>query len=129
MVMTPEVQQAIAELQETWQECPITTREDDEGGAFVIMEQIALFPPYTQATTWAGFRLVFQYPYADVYPHFIRGDLSRTDGRALGEAMTQTAFEGRAAIQISRRTTNYHADLQTAAIKLHKVLEWLRTRP
>ena len=88
MAITTEVQQAIAELQETWPDAAIATREDGEGGAFVIMDDVALFPPYAQTSTWVGFRLVFQYPYADVYPHFVRGDLSRSDGKALGEAMT-----------------------------------------
>ena len=126
--MTPEVERAIAELEETWPDCAMAVRPDDEGGAFVIIESIPLFPPYAQEASWFGFRLSFQYPYADVYPHFVRGDLTRADGRPLGEAMTLNSFEGRPAIQLSRRTKKYEPELQTAAIKLHKVIEWMRTR-
>lgn len=127
--MTPEVQQAISELRETWPASEITVKPDPQGGALVIVETVALFPPYSQESTWVGFLLSFQYPYADVYPHFVRGDLSRSDGKTLGEAMTATTFDGRPAIQISRRSNRHEPAFQTAAIKLHKILEWLRTRP
>lgn len=127
--MTPEVEHAIAELRETWPESAVTVRPDEEGGAYVIVERVLLGSPYAQEDSWVGFRIGFQYPYADVYPHFVRGDLSRADGKALGEAMTVTTFEGRPAIQVSRRTNRHEPALQTAAIKLHKVLKWILSRP
>ena len=127
--MTPEVEHAIAELRETWPDTEITMKPDPQGGALVVLETVPLFPPYVQATSWFGFLLSFQYPYADVYPHFVRGDLSRSDGKPLGEAMTVTTFDGRPAIQVSRRSNRHEPEFQTAAIKLHKILEWMRTRP
>jgi hypothetical protein len=127
--MTPEVERAIAELKETWPEAIVTVTPDAQGGALVIVEDVPLFPPYTQQSTWVGFLLSFQYPYADVYPHFVRRDLTRSDGKPLGDAMTAATFAGRPAIQVSRRSNRHEPDFQTAAIKLHKVLEWLRTRP
>jgi hypothetical protein len=127
--MTPEVEHAIAELKETWPDTTVTIRPDTQGGALVILEDVPLFPPYAQASTWVGFQLSFQYPYADVYPHFVRGDLQRSDGKPLGEALTPATFDGRPAIQVSRRSNRHEPEFQTAAIKLHKVLEWMRTRP
>jgi hypothetical protein len=127
--MTPDVEQAIAELKETWPDSTVTARPDGQGGAVVFVENVALFPPYAQDSTWVGFLLSFQYPYADVYPHFVRPDLRRTDEKPLGEAMTAGSFDGRPAIQVSRRSNRHEPELQTAAIKLHKVLEWMRTRP
>jgi len=127
--MTPEVEHAIAELRETWPESELTVKPDPQGGALVVLETVPLFPPYAQVTSWIGFLLSFQYPYADVYPHFVRGDLARSDGKALGEAMTVTTFDGRPAIQVSRRSNRHEPEFQTAAIKLHKVLEWMKTRP
>src|SRR5439155_12426144 len=102
--MTDEVAAAIDEIRAASPDVPVAVREDGEGGAYVIIDDLQLGPPYAQTTTWLGFRLTFKYPYSDVYPLFIRGDLSRADARALGEAMTSCTFEGRAAIQISRRS-------------------------
>jgi len=39
-----------------------------------------------------------------------------------------TTFENRTAVQISRRSNRLDPATDTALIKLHKVLEWLRTR-
>ncbi len=104
-------------------------RDDGEGGAYVIVENVQLGAAYAQDTTWVGFRITFQYPYADVYPHYVRGDLTRRDGQPLGEAMSPTTFEDRPTVQISRRSNNLDPRRDTAALKLQKVLMWLRSRP
>jgi hypothetical protein len=95
----------------------------------VTVDPVELGASYVQKTTWVGFRVTFQYPYADVYPHYVRGDLARTDGRPLGEAMAPTTWEERHAIQISRRSNQLDPRRDTASMKLHKVLTWLRSRP
>ena len=41
--------------------------------------------PYEQVDTWVGFHITQGCPYADVYPHFVRPDLSRVDNKPLGE--------------------------------------------
>jgi len=127
-VLKPEVAAAIREVEQTLRASTLSTREDGQGGAYVTVENVLLGHPYVQAETWVGFHLSFQYPYADVYPHFVRGDLARTDGGPLGEAMTQGSFEGRSAIQVSRRSNKLNPATDTAAIKLAKVLEWMRNR-
>lgn len=126
--MTPAITQAIDEIQEAYPGATVTTREDGEGGAFVIVEDVELGHPYNQPTTWVGFRVTFQYPYADVYPYFVRGDLSRVDGRTLGEALSAATFESRTAIQVSRRSNRRDAAFDTAYLKLLRVMEWLRQR-
>lgn len=90
---------------------------------------IPLGPPYAQADTWIGFQITFQYPYADVYPHFTRPDLTRLDGRALGEGFGTAQFRNQPAIQISRRSNKLNPATDTATLKLLKVLQWLRTHP
>ena len=127
--MKPEVQKAIDEIKAVHTDAPLTIREDGEGGAYVIIEEIDPGPTYQQRVTWIGFRITFQYPYSDTYPHYVRGDLARVDGQALGEAMSPTTFEGRPAIQISRRSNHINPRTDTALIKLQKVLTWLATRP
>jgi hypothetical protein len=104
-------------------------RDDGEGGAYVIAEAVDPGGIYVQDQTWVGFRITFQYPYTDVYPHYVRGDLARKDGQPLGEAMAPTTFEERSAIQISRRSNHLDPRRDTAALKLQKILMWLRSRP
>jgi hypothetical protein len=129
MVLTPAVSDAIEEIRGAFADSSVEVREDGEGGAWVIVEGVPLGGPYQQPTTWVGFRVTFTYPYADVYPHFVRGDLQRIDGTPLGEATSPTTFLDRAAIQLSRRSNRRDPAIETALLKLVKVMEWLRSRP
>jgi hypothetical protein len=58
----------------------------------------------------------------------VRPDLSRIDGKALGEGLGHAQFRGQAAVQISRRSNKLNPATDTAALKLLKVLKWLRSR-
>lgn len=120
--------QAIDEIRATFPEASVTFRVDPEGGAYVTVEPVDPGVNYKERATWIGFRITFQYPYADVYPHYVGGDLARCDNGALGPGMSVTSWEGRPATQISRRSNNLVATVDTAAIKLLKVLQWLSTR-
>src|SRR6266849_5171240 len=71
--MTPEVEVAIAEIK---------AASEPQGGAYLIVQNLAIGERYIPNTTWIGFLITFQYPDADVYPHFIRGDLKRADGQS-----------------------------------------------
>jgi hypothetical protein len=126
--VTPEVEAAIAEIRRGLPDAEVVASDDGQGGAVVFVDGIPLGVPYIQDDTWFGFRIPFNIPYADVYPHFARGDLARIDGRPLGEATSASSFEGRSAIQISRRS-NRRSERETPLLKLVKVIEWLRKRP
>jgi hypothetical protein len=52
---------------------------------------------------------------------------SRTPWRGGGE-FQQVQWNGAPATQLSRRSNNRIQDLDTAAIKLNKVLAWIRSR-
>lgn len=125
--MTPEVAAAIDEIKAAFLNATVETKEDGDG-VVVLLEPIDLGELYKQRETWVGFRITFQYPYSDCYPHFVRGDLERVDGAGLGEGTSVATFEGRSAIQISRRSNKLDPSRDTALLKLHKVLTWLRTR-
>lgn len=130
--MTPEVAKGVAELRATFPNAQVTVREDGEGGAFVTIDELKFdhgCNTYIQAATWVGFKLTFQYPYSDVYPIFIRGDLVRKDGQPLGEAMSSAKWEGRGAIQVSRRSNKRDVLVDNAAIKVQKVIRWICSRP
>lgn len=140
--MTPEVQAAIDEVASTCPHERLHVAADHTGGAFLILEGVPLGSPYAQAETWVGFHVTDACPYADVYPHFVRGDLARSDGAALGEGITINhtwpdssaladagMMPSRAAAQLSRRSNKRDASgLETPALKLMKVMKWLLSR-
>ena len=123
--MKAAVQKAIDELGSTFPDAAVTVEEDGDGGAYVTLDPVSLAGPYTQTETWVGFHIGFQYPASDVYPHFVRGDLTRRDGAALGGGTSVTTHRGKPAIQISRRSNKLDPAVQTAAHKLLKVLAWM----
>lgn len=126
--MTEEVAAAVEEIRAAFAEAAVTVRGDGDGGALVVVDPVDPGPSFVQDVTWVGFHITFQYPNADVYPHFVREDLSRRDGQPLGEATSPSSFDGRPAVQLSRRSNRLNPAADTAALKLLKVLEWLRSR-
>ncbi len=126
--MTPEVKAAIQELESCFPEAEVVTTDTGDGGADVCISQIDLGSMYAQRETWLKFTISFQYPYADVYPLFVRPDLSRADGQEHGEGISLQEFKGEPAIQLSRRSNRLNPASDTAAVKVIKVLEWLRSQ-
>ena len=124
----PAVAQAIEEIRCTFEGCSLEVEADGSGGAFVVVTGVRLGCPYAQEAVWIGFQITFQYPYADVYPHFTNTELSRLDGAGLGEGFGQASFQGRPAMQISRRSNRLNPKTDTAALKLLKVVRWMRQR-
>src|SRR5690606_13951543 len=112
------------------------------GGAYVIVEGVPLGAPYAQDETWIGFHIPSTCPYADVYPHFLRPDLARRDGGALGEGLsTGHSFPDQAALKMAgtmpartgvqaslRSNLKETAGLETPLHKLLKVIQWLKSR-
>jgi hypothetical protein len=127
VALTPEVATAIEDIRAAFPDAVAQVREDGDG-VVVVLDPVDPGPAYVQRTTWIGFRITYQYPYSDVYPHFVRGDLARADGAPLGEGLTVTRFENRAAVQISRRSNRLDPATDTAVLKLTKVLHWLASR-
>jgi hypothetical protein len=139
--MTPEVAAAIEEIQRQYEGHTILVGPDKDGGACVIVENVALGQTYEQRESWIGFHITHSCPYADVYPHFARGDLSRVDkknhpqGVTTGHTFPQSGvvvdnnMPARPAVQISRRSN--HRDnasgIETPVLKLLKVLQWLNS--
>jgi hypothetical protein len=84
-------------------------------------------PRFTPAASWVGFLITFQYPRADVYPHFIDGAVVVAGGGQLPAGITAGhTWRGRSALQVSRKSNRWNAAVDTAALKLAKVIEWLR---
>jgi hypothetical protein len=127
--LTSEVELAIKELIQAFPEGKVEVEPDTDGGAWVVVHSLSVGPTYEPDKTWFGFQVTFQYPRADVYPHFVDGALHRKDGRPLGEAFSGiTEWRGRSAVQVSRASKRLDPLNDTAATKLAKVLEWVRAR-
>ena len=124
--LTPTVAKAIEEIRRTFEGCQVDVEPDGSGGAVVVVKGVPLGCPYAQATAWFGFNITCQYPYADVYPHFTNADLARSGGGSLGAGFGEASFQGSPAMQISRRSTRLNPETDTAALKLLKVVKWMK---
>ena len=124
--MLPGVARAIEEIRSSFEGCGVEAEVDGSGGAYVVVTGVRLGCPYAQEAVWIGFQITFQYPYADVYPHFTNAELARSDGGGLGAGFGLASYRGRKAMQISRRTTRLNPQTDTAALKLLKVVRWMK---
>lgn len=123
--MKIEVSTAVEELKRQFATAAFTVLEDGQGGARVFMEPVSIGPKYRPSETWLGFHIPAQYPYADIYPVFI-GNVARVDGMPFVAPVTPGhSFEGRPALQVSRRNSAAQSGLQKAAAKVLKVLDFL----
>ena len=126
--MKNEVSVAIEELQAQFEGASIASREDGQGGAFVVLEPVNLGARFEPSETWMGFHITAQYPYADIYPVFVGGDIVRVDGRPFKAPVTPNhKFEGRTALQVSRRNSSAQTGLQTAKTKILKIINFLES--
>lgn len=124
--MKVEVSTAIEELKRQFCTSALTVREDGHGGAYVVMDPVQLGEKFRPTATWVGFQIPAQYPYADIYPVFIGGDVQRANGVAFQAPVTPGhSFEGRGALQISRRSAAAQSGSQKAVAKILKVLDFL----
>jgi hypothetical protein len=124
--MKVEVAAGIEELRRQFATASIIVREDGQGGAFVVMEPMELGSKYRPTTTWLGFHIPAQYPYADIYPVFIGAEVARADGAPFVAPITPGHhFEGKAAIQVSRRNSAATNGAQRAPVRILKILDYL----
>jgi len=124
--MKAEVATGVEELRRQFGASAVSAREDGQGGVYALIESVPLGPKYRPSETWIGFHITAQYPYADIYPVFISAGVARTDGAPHAPPVTPGhQFEGRPAIQISRRNGAAQAGLQKATAKILKILDFL----
>jgi hypothetical protein len=127
--MTSQVEAAVAEIRASYGEEKVDMMPLDDGGARVIVRDLFLSDTYDPNVTWVGFIISFQYPYADVYPHYLDAKVKRRDGAPLGERFSgTTTWQDRECIQVSQSSKQLDATVDTADLKLAKVLDFIRTR-
>lgn len=131
--MAPKVVEAVAEIRAAFPGHLVEVEPDGQSGAWVTVHDLAVGEQYEPTTTWMTFRITFQYPFADVYPHYCVVGLARKDKRPPGpwfhvQQTLQTPTKVMPAVMISRRSTRLDPSTDTAAAKLHKVLDWMRSQ-
>lgn len=127
------VAEALKEIRSSFAAHRIEHEPDGQGGAFVRVHDVEIGISFRPSTSWIGFQITFQYPFADVYPHYIRPDVSRVDGRALSAPLhINNSFPVTSgavpAVMVSRRSNHRDPVMDTAVVKLAKVLAWLRSQ-
>jgi hypothetical protein len=118
----------------------VKTMQDADGGAYVIVDEVAICASFSPSTAWIGFHLVWTYPDADVYPHFTDPSLRYLGSNssanqypegnlpiAMSRGATMPGFEI-PAIQVSRRSNHRNAETDSALQKLLRIIEFLRSR-
>lgn len=127
------VDEAIHNIRAHFEPSTVTIIGRDDGGAWVRVDGVELGGVWAQPSTFVVVHLPSTLPFADIYPVFVRSDLSRADGQPLQPPVTGGHVAGPpgaqvAVVQVSRRTRG-DASRQTAGQKLTKVINWLRDLP
>ncbi len=125
-MLTDEVRKAIQELRASFADHHVDVEEDGQGGAYVTVHDLDFGARLSPARGWLGFIVGFHYPAADVYPLF-GPPLTMADGSTLTGPFQGAKWRDKPSTQISRRSNARRDEVDTAATKLTKVLEWLRT--
>ncbi|MHB8186378.1 MAG: hypothetical protein ACYDDU_09860 [Dermatophilaceae bacterium] len=125
--VSPAAAVGVAGVRDQFPGHTVTVTADDNGGVFVVVDDVPAGSPYREATTWLGFHINAAYPDSDVYPHFV-GPLTRMDEQAHAEGFSATQWRDRPALQLSRRSNRWSAATDTAALKAVKILTWLASR-
>ncbi|WP_330474644.1 hypothetical protein [Terrabacter sp. C0L_2] len=120
--LTLAVQSAIDSLRGHFGQEPEVT-PDGAGGAHVVIKEVAVGTTYDPAATWMGFHLNAAYPHSDVYPHYV-GRVERSDQQAHGSAVQAVEWQGRPALQLSRRSNRWNPTTDNATLKAEKVRTW-----
>jgi hypothetical protein len=125
--MIAEVEHAIEDIKAAFDGHRVDVEPESQGGAYVVVNDLPISDKYAPTKTWFGFLITFQYPRADIYPHFVDAQIRRLDGRPHGAGFSgPIQWQGRAALQISRRSNRLNPSVDTATTKLAKVIEWVK---
>jgi len=127
-MVTADILQGIEEIKIAFPECAVNIAEDGSGGAYVKVDGVFIGTSYAPESTWIGFHMDFSYPDSVVYPHFMDSSVHRVDELMFQPPtpITMTTWRDISAWQISRAQRSWDRNVDTAAGKLRKVVEWLR---
>lgn len=131
--LAPAVEEAVTDIRKSFAGHSVDAEPDADGGAFVTVHDLLLGEQYEPSVSWIGFHLTFQYPHADIYPHNTVAGLKRKNGEDLGQGFHtdgkewKTPSRSQPATMMSRKSKDWDPARDTAAVKLQKVLDWIRS--
>lgn len=125
--LVAHVRDAVVAIREHFADHSVEVLPDGDGGVFVVVADVEIGPHYTPETTWLGFQINAAYPQSDVYPHYI-SQVERRDGQPHGEGVQAVDWQGRPALQLSRRSNRWNPAIDTSALKAEKVITWFTTK-
>ena len=96
--MKQAVEQAIEEIRKSVVGHRVDVEADDDGGAFVHVHDLEIGEQYEPDRSWVAFHITFQYPFADVYPHFCGADVNARAARRWGRASGRCSVENQVPI-------------------------------
>jgi Prokaryotic E2 family E len=116
---------AIAELRGEYEE--VSWIPDGAGGAYVAVTPLEFGERWAPAAATVEFGLVFNYPYAPVYPFYTTSTLERGDGGQWPNALQRVNWRGMEYTQISLRTRRWEPAHDTVSTALRFVERWFQT--
>lgn len=129
VAVTPEVAAGLEELERAFPEHAMDVLPDGQGGVWAKLHDVTIGSAFLPARSWVAFPLSFQYPRAHVYPHYLRPDVALASGQAfappLHPGQRLPGFD-EPALMVSRASHRWDPARDTAALKLIRVLDWLR---
>ncbi len=121
--LAPPLAAAIHELGRDFGD--VTCEPDGAGGVYVQVAEVQAGPQWEPAVIPVEFQILFNYPFAAIYPYYTTDELRRVDG-AWPNALQQVDWRGRRVVQISLRATRWQPNIETASSALAQVRHWLQ---
>ena len=127
VAITGAVTTTLERLDQLFEDTTITATPDGSGGAYVVIDAVDLGRMWTPRISWFGFHLNCLLPDSDVYPLYVDAAAKSTAGLALPcPPYSVCVWQGRPALQVSRASRNRAGGLDSAELKITRVLTWLR---
>lgn len=128
--MNVEIAEALDEIRATFPGSVVESVVNTDGSVWVTVSNLLIGNQWVPELSYVGFTIGFQYPYADCYPHYVDAALKKKDGTPFGPGihLSQRTPLGDEAVMVSRQNRHIMEVPDTAATKLLKVLDWLRSQ-
>jgi Prokaryotic E2 family E len=120
------VELAIGELDSDFDR--IEVEPDGAGGAFLTIKNLELGEGWKPPHSDIAFQILFNYPYAPVYPFYVTAALERADGGAFPQALQRVTWRGREAVQVSLRANRWQPQHDNASGAVTQVRHWFQTQ-
>lgn len=124
-VLSSGALEAITEIEAEFDN--VGSEADGDGGAYIRVEEIEIGERWTPQIVPIEFQVLFNYPFAVVYPYYTVPELERADGGPWPDALQKVQWRERQVTQISLRSNNWQPQYDTAVNSLRLVCHWFQS--